>query len=107
MRDNYLSSFMRISPMKDILKLQLLGMCLAHCVAGKAQSLQGLGYEQGDRRIGFRVQAGYSSLCHDAQTCTGAHPVSHAMGTGGSFPGVKPEGRVNDHSSLRLRTVEL
>ena len=28
-----------------------------------------------------------------------AHPVSHAVGTGGSFPGVKQAGHEVDHSS--------
>jgi hypothetical protein len=38
------------------------------------------------------------SLLHMAQTSSGAYPASHAMGIGGSFPGVKRQGREADHS---------
>jgi hypothetical protein len=35
---------------------------------------------------------------HVVQTDSGVHPTSYAVGTGGSFPGVKPPGREADHS---------
>jgi hypothetical protein len=38
------------------------------------------------------------SLLHVVQTGSGAHPASYPMGTGGSFPGVKRQGREADHS---------
>jgi len=38
------------------------------------------------------------SLYHRVQNCSGAHPVSYSMGTGGSFPGVKRPGREADQS---------
>jgi hypothetical protein len=38
------------------------------------------------------------SLLHSVQTDSGAHQVSYPMGTGGSFPGVKWQGREADHS---------
>jgi hypothetical protein len=46
-------------------------------------------YGLDDRAIGVRSPAGEedfsSSLC--VQTCSGAHPASCTMGTGGPFPG--------------------
>jgi hypothetical protein len=39
------------------------------------------------------------SLLHVVQTGSGVHPTSYPMGTGGSFPGVKRQGREADHSS--------
>jgi hypothetical protein len=38
------------------------------------------------------------SLLHIVQTGSGIHPTSYKMGTGGSFPGVKLQGREADHS---------
>jgi hypothetical protein len=38
------------------------------------------------------------SLLHIVQTGSGVHPTSYKMGTGGSFPGVKRQGREADHS---------
>jgi hypothetical protein len=38
------------------------------------------------------------SLLHIVQTDSGVHPTSYKMGTGGSFPGVKLQGREADHS---------
>jgi hypothetical protein len=38
------------------------------------------------------------SLLHIVQTGSGVHPTSYKMGTGGSFPGVKQQGREADHS---------
>jgi hypothetical protein len=51
-------------------------------------------YGLDDRMIGIRVPAGAGnfSLRHRVQTDSGAHPVSHPMGTGGSFPGGKAAG---------------
>jgi hypothetical protein len=40
----------------------------------------------------------YFSLCHGVQTGSGAHPASCSIGTCGSFPGVKWQGRETDHS---------
>jgi hypothetical protein len=37
-------------------------------------------------------------LLHIVQTGSGVHPTSYKMGTGGSFPGVKLQGREADHS---------
>jgi hypothetical protein len=49
------------------------------------------GYGLKDRAIEVRSPAGAkdfsSSLC--VKTCSGAHPASCTMGTGGPFPGVK------------------
>jgi len=41
---------------------------------------------------------GFFSLPHRIQTGSGAHPASHPMGTGDSFPGVKRTGREADRS---------
>jgi hypothetical protein len=38
------------------------------------------------------------SLLHIVQTDSGVHPTSYKMGTGGSFPGVKRQGREAYHS---------
>jgi hypothetical protein len=38
------------------------------------------------------------SLLHSVQTGSGAHPIFHPMGTGGSFSGVKWKGREDHHS---------
>jgi hypothetical protein len=38
------------------------------------------------------------SLLHIVQTGSGVHPTSYKMGTGGSFLGVKRQGREVDHS---------
>jgi hypothetical protein len=57
-------------------------------------------YGLDDRAIGVRSPAeakDFSSIC--VQTCSGAHPASCPMGTGGPFPGVKARpGRDADHS---------
>jgi hypothetical protein len=37
------------------------------------------------------------SLPHSVQTGSGAHPASYSIGTGGSFPGRKRQGREADH----------
>jgi hypothetical protein len=37
-------------------------------------------------------------LLHIVQTCSGVQPTSYKMGTGGSFPGVKRQGRETGHS---------
>jgi hypothetical protein len=66
------------------------------------------GYGLDDRAIGVRSPAGakdFSSiLC--VQTCSGAHPASCRMGTGGPFPGGKARsGRDADHSPLSSAEV--
>jgi hypothetical protein len=38
------------------------------------------------------------SLLHSVQTDSKDHPASYAMGFGGSFPGLKRQGREADHS---------
>jgi hypothetical protein len=38
------------------------------------------------------------SLLHIVQTGSGVHPTSYKMGTGGTFPGLKWQGREADHS---------
>jgi hypothetical protein len=38
------------------------------------------------------------SLLYIVQTGSGVHPTSYKMGTGGSFPEVKRQGREADHS---------
>jgi hypothetical protein len=37
-------------------------------------------------------------ILHIVQTGSGVHPTSYKMGTGGTFPGVKRQGREADHS---------
>jgi hypothetical protein len=58
------------------------------------------GYRLDDRGVGVRVLAGWRfSLLHVVQTGSGVHPTSYPMGIGGgSFPGVKQQGREPDHS---------
>jgi hypothetical protein len=59
-----------------------------------------LAYGLDDRgyRVWFPAGAGNFSLHHRVQNGTGTHPVSYQMGTRGSFPGGKAEGREADHS---------
>jgi hypothetical protein len=57
-----------------------------------------LGYELDDRGVRVLAGAGNFSLHHRVQTGSGAHPPSYPMGTMGSFPGIKRQGRVADHS---------
>jgi hypothetical protein len=38
------------------------------------------------------------NFLHVVQTGSGVHPASYPMGTGGSFSGVKRQGREADHS---------
>jgi hypothetical protein len=45
-------------------------------------------------------------LLHIVQTGSGVHPTSYKMGTGGSFPGVKRQGREADHSPLTSAEVK-
>jgi hypothetical protein len=48
---------------------------------------------------GVRVPVGKKiSLLQLIQTGSGVHPAFYKMGTGGSFPGVKRQGRESDHS---------
>jgi hypothetical protein len=58
------------------------------------------GYGLDDQR-GGRSSPGRVKKClllHIVQTSCGVHPTSYKMGTGGSFPGVKRQGREADHS---------
>jgi len=63
------------------------------CKTGITQSVQRLGYglEYWGSIFG-RNKQGIFSLRHRVQTCSGVHPVSYPMGTGGSFPGGKVTG---------------
>jgi hypothetical protein len=66
-------------------------------------------YGLDDRAIGVRSPAGAKdfsySLC--VQTCSGAHPASRTMGTGGPFPRAKARpGRDADHSPPSSAEVE-
>jgi hypothetical protein len=66
-------------------------------------------YGLDDREIEVRSPVGAkdfsSSLC--VQTCSGVHPTSCTMGTGGPFPGGKARpGRDADHSLLSNAEVE-
>jgi hypothetical protein len=53
-----------------------------------------LSYGLDDRgsRVRFPTEAGNFSLHHRVQTCSGAHPASYPMGTGGSYTGDKVAG---------------
>jgi hypothetical protein len=53
--------------------------------------------DQGEREFESR-QGKKFSLLHIVQTASGVHPTSYKMGTGGSFPRVKRQGREADHS---------
>jgi hypothetical protein len=46
------------------------------------------------------------SLLHIVQTGPGVHPTSYKMGTRGSFPGVKRQGREADQSSPTSAEVQ-
>jgi hypothetical protein len=58
----------------------------------------GYGLDDWGSRVRFPVGAGNFSLHHCVQNGSGAHPASYAMGTRGSFPGVKWPAREADHS---------
>jgi hypothetical protein len=50
------------------------------------------------------------SLLHIVQTGSEVHPTSYKMGSGGSFPGVKRQGREADHSpstSAEVKKMDL
>jgi hypothetical protein len=46
------------------------------------------------------------SPLHIAQIGSGIHPTSYQVGTGGSFPGVKRQGREADNSHLTSAEVK-
>jgi hypothetical protein len=46
------------------------------------------------------------SLLHIIQTGSGVHPTSYKMGAGGSFSGVKRQGREADHSPPTITEVK-
>jgi hypothetical protein len=54
-----------------------------------------LDYGLDDRgsRVRFPAGAGSFSLHHRVQNGSGAHPASYTVGTRGSFPGLKRQGR--------------
>ena len=45
------------------------------------------------------VSPGFKSLLENAQTGSGAHPVSYLMGTVGLLPGIRQPGREVNHST--------
>jgi hypothetical protein len=57
----------------------------------------GIADDQGEREFESR-QGKKFSLLHIVQTGSGVHPTSYTMGSGGSFPGVRQQGREADHS---------
>jgi hypothetical protein len=58
-----------------------------------------IGYELDDQGGGSSSPGRIKfSLLHIVQTVSGVHPTSYKMGTGGSFPGVKRQGRKAAHS---------
>jgi hypothetical protein len=48
--------------------------------------------------VRFSSEARNLSLLHIIQSVSGSRPAFHQMETGGSFPGVKKQGREVDHS---------
>jgi hypothetical protein len=75
--------------------------------AGVAQSVQRLATGWTTEGSEFESQYGQEfSLLHVVQTGSGAHPASYSMGTGGSFPGVKRQGREADHSPPTIVEVK-
>jgi hypothetical protein len=86
------------SLMRDV---RLLSECFSASHKSRDSSVGiALGYGLDDRgsRVRLPAGAGNSSLHHRVQNGSGAHPVSHPMGTRGSFLGVKRLGREADHS---------
>jgi hypothetical protein len=65
-----------------------------------------LGYGLDDRgsRVRFPAGAGNFSLHQRVQNGSGTHPTSYPIGTMGSFPGVRRQGRESDHSHLVPRS---
>jgi hypothetical protein len=57
----------------------------------------GYGWIRGGRELESRQGKKLSHL-HIVQTGSEVHPTSYKMGTGGSFSGVKRQGREADHS---------
>jgi hypothetical protein len=58
------------------------------------------GYGLDDKEIGVRVPVGSRIFTfHVVQTGSGVHPTSYTMDTGGTFPGVKWQGRESDNST--------
>jgi hypothetical protein len=51
-----------------------------------------------DSSVGIATSYGLDDQGEIVQTGSGVHPTSYKMGTGGSFPGVKWQGREADHS---------
>jgi hypothetical protein len=58
------------------------------------------GYGLDDRGVGVPSPGGGKNFHFSMsfRPFSGAHPASYPMGTGGSFPGVKRQGREADHS---------
>jgi hypothetical protein len=66
----------------------------------------GYGLDNWGSRFQFPAGVGNFSLHHRVQTCSGAHPASYLMGTGGSFTGDKAAGREDDNSPLPSAEVK-
>jgi hypothetical protein len=56
------------------------------------------GYGLDDQGGGSSSPERVKNFLHIVQTGSGVHPTSYKMGTGGSFPGIKRQGREADHS---------
>jgi hypothetical protein len=52
----------------------------------------GYGLDDWGSRVRFPAWAGNFSFHHRVQNCSGAHPASYLVSTGGSFPGGKAAG---------------
>jgi hypothetical protein len=65
-----------------------------HCESRDSSVGVALGYGLDDRgsRVRFPAGAVNFSLHNRVQNCSGAHPASYPMGTGGTFPGGKAAG---------------
>jgi len=60
----------------------------------------------GKIRVQFLTKTGIFSFCHHVQRCSGTHPASYQMDTGGSSLGVKWLECEADHSPLPRAKVK-
>jgi hypothetical protein len=56
--------------------------------------------------MGWTIGSSIPGMGHRVHSASGAHPVFCAVGTGGSFPGVKRPGREADHSPPSIAEVK-
>jgi hypothetical protein len=82
-------------------KLLVLIYFVCSCIRRDSSVGIEMSYKLDGRGTGVGSPAGvrYSSLFHNVQTGSGAHPASYPTSTGDLFPGVKRLGREADHSS--------